>query len=126
MTTVVMQYHDLGKWKWNSDKQCEVYADGKKLGTYTGMKPDALMKVIRKRLGIKRAKRHICQWISPQQRATEDLHFMIYDTGCPVETFWENVGKDRKEVMSRIKQISEINDEHEYNTALRKLMNEYI
>ena len=126
MISVVMQYHEIGRWKWNSDKQVEVYADGEKLGTYVGMKPEELLKVIRKRLGVKRVSSHVCQWISPIENAKLDLEFKVSDAYCPVSVFWENVGKDKDYVMDRLKFISGIIDQKEYNKALVSLMNEYI
>ena len=126
MISVVMQYHDLGRWKWNSDKQVEVYADGKKLGTYIGMKPEELLKVIRKRLGVKRVKSHVCPWISPVEHARMDLEFKVSDAYCPVSVFWENVGREKDSVMGKLKSISKISDPFEYDKALVSLMNEYI
>ena len=126
MIRVVMQYHDLGKWKWNSDKQVEVYANGDKLGTYVGMKPQKLLKVIRERLGVKKVKSTVCQWISPQMRAIDDLEYLVADAYCPISVFWENVGRDKDYVMKSLKGIAQLRDEKEYKKALVSLMNKYI
>ena len=126
MKHVIMQYHEPGKWVWNSDKQVEVYVDGQFLGTYVGMRPEELLKVLRKKLKVTRVKSSVVQWISPVQRAKEDLEYKVRDVYCPVETFWENVGKQWSDVMARLGQIANMSDENQYNEALVSLMNEYI
>ena len=59
-------------------------------------------------------------------QAYRDLKFMVWDELCPYETFWENVGNEKKLVYGRLNLIGMIEDEGLYNKSLRKLMNEYI
>ena len=59
-------------------------------------------------------------------QAYRDLKFMVWDEYCSYDTFWENVGHDRKLVCGRLNLIGMIEDEGLYNKSLRKLMNEYI
>lgn len=61
MKHVELRYNDLGKWRWNSDKQAKVYVDGAYIGRFIGMRPNELLKVIRNRLGVTRVKSTVSQ-----------------------------------------------------------------
>ena len=61
MRKVELKYNDLSRWRWNSDKQAHVSVDGASIGTFVGMRPNELLTVIRKRLGVKRVKSTVSQ-----------------------------------------------------------------
>ena len=126
MRTVTLAYNDLSKWQWNSDKTATVYVDGVKMWDFSGIRPKTLLKIVRKRLGVKKVHSSTVQKINPLQKAKSDLEFMVMDACCPVEIFWENVGTSKTSVLGMLVDISKIEDEHEYRKALRSLMNEFI
>ncbi len=61
MRKVELKYNDLSRWRWNSDKQAHVSVDGVSIGTFVGMRPNELMKLIRQKLGVKRVKSTVSQ-----------------------------------------------------------------
>lgn len=59
MITVTIRPREKKPYQWNSDKTIDVFVDGKKVGWFWGCSIKGIFAIIKKSLGVKRAKKEI-------------------------------------------------------------------